>query len=274
MKTDDEKRRALLGIFVADETSARRFIAACVDYIGLGFHPDETFGEYLDGETGRRLFPDETATWLDEQMDAADAFGFDLADVALECLEKSGAVPPQMPTNRELTSHGLTVGARVRLRRDVERYPHFIARKGMTGTVTNADESGGVNVRMDAFLNGAQEWSNEVVWYDADLPDATRDLEATAAHPFEEGCDCDACYAEMMRRDPNRVAEIERELDAANRDKFVTVEVALTIRVEVDSIADADDSAALSAACESLEQSGNVTGGVATVRHVGTLPTD
>jgi hypothetical protein len=55
------------------------------------------------------------------------------------------------------------VGQRLKLVRDVERFPHFIARAGMTGTVTSAD-SGTVCLRMDDDLPGAEEWSNEVVW--------------------------------------------------------------------------------------------------------------
>jgi hypothetical protein len=63
--------------------------------------------------------------------------------------------PPKLPP----------IGARVRLRRDVERYPHFIARAGMVGTVTEADADSGVSVKLDEHLDGAEEWENQVKWY-------------------------------------------------------------------------------------------------------------
>lgn len=59
----------------------------------------------------------------------------------------------------------LKMGDRVRLRRDVERYPHFIARAGMTGTVVIADHDT-IAVRMDEHLDGCEEWDNEVIWSD------------------------------------------------------------------------------------------------------------
>lgn len=55
-------------------------------------------------------------------------------------------------------------GTRVRLARDVERYPHFIAAAGMKGVVTEATEEV-FSVRMDDPLPGSEEWENEVHWY-------------------------------------------------------------------------------------------------------------
>lgn len=70
----------------------------------------------------------------------------------------------------------LTEGMRVRLRRDIERFPHFIARAGLTGTV--ADISGGnVSVHMDMPLPGAESWDNEIVWDPELADDIADDLE-------------------------------------------------------------------------------------------------
>ncbi len=52
-------------------------------------------------------------------------------------------------------------GTRVRLTRDVERFPDFIARAGMTGTISYVGQ-GNVWVRLDEPLKGAQEWDNAV----------------------------------------------------------------------------------------------------------------
>ena len=67
-------------------------------------------------------------------------------------------------------------GTRVRLRRDVERYPHFIAEAGRTGTVTIV-EPNLIAVRMDAPLPGAEAWDNEVHWFDDHVPEFGLDCE-------------------------------------------------------------------------------------------------
>ena len=65
------------------------------------------------------------------------------------------------------------MGDRVRLTRDVERYPHFIAPRGTTGTVTFSDTSAGAQIRLlvlsDKKIRGAEEWENQIEWaYDDD----------------------------------------------------------------------------------------------------------
>lgn len=60
-------------------------------------------------------------------------------------------------------------GDRVRLIHDVDRYPHFIAPAGATGTVVDhGDPSIALAVRLDEILEGAEEWENEVHWLDYD----------------------------------------------------------------------------------------------------------
>ena len=75
------------------------------------------------------------------------------------------------------------VGTRWMLRRDVERYPHFIADEGMRGTVTDASDSS-VCLKMDEHLSGAEEWDNEVVWSSDDDESA----EHSAFVPFLSAC--------------------------------------------------------------------------------------
>lgn len=58
----------------------------------------------------------------------------------------------------------MNVGTRVRLTRDVERYPHFVAEAGMEGTVTEVSEER-VAVQLDDPVPGAEEWDNEIHWY-------------------------------------------------------------------------------------------------------------
>lgn len=61
------------------------------------------------------------------------------------------------------------IGARVRLKFDVERYPHFIAKAGSTGIVVCADPDS-YSVRLTEPLPGAEEWNNQVIWTADDNP--------------------------------------------------------------------------------------------------------
>jgi hypothetical protein len=66
----------------------------------------------------------------------------------------------------------MRLGDRVRLRRDVERFPHFIAKTGLTGEIVAFDSEDCVWVLMDAPLPGAEEWDNEILWTTEDNFDA------------------------------------------------------------------------------------------------------
>jgi len=70
----------------------------------------------------------------------------------------------------------MNIGTRLRLTRNVERFPHFIAPKGATGTVTDVTD-GNISVLMDDHLAGAEEWDNEIVW-SADFDDGDPLLDA------------------------------------------------------------------------------------------------
>lgn len=62
------------------------------------------------------------------------------------------------------------VGARLVLRHELWRYPHFIVPEGATGTITHSDEEL-VALRMDEVIPGAEEWDNEVHWYPRNCDD-------------------------------------------------------------------------------------------------------
>lgn len=55
------------------------------------------------------------------------------------------------------------LGARVRLRRDVDRLPPFRVEAGATGAITTATEEL-IAMKMDLLVPGAEEWNNEVCW--------------------------------------------------------------------------------------------------------------
>lgn len=67
------------------------------------------------------------------------------------------------------------VGARVVLAGTIDRFPHFMVKAGATGVVTVSDERT-IAVKMDDHVKGAEEWDNEIVWYDGDRIYAREDL--------------------------------------------------------------------------------------------------
>jgi hypothetical protein len=69
-----------------------------------------------------------------------------------------------MPEIRLPLASDIVPGARVMLATNVDRYPHFIAPKGATGTVRSVDEHS-VFVTMDEPLAGAEAWENAVQWW-------------------------------------------------------------------------------------------------------------
>lgn len=68
----------------------------------------------------------------------------------------------------------------VRLARDVERFPDFIAKAGMTGKVV-AVEPDQIVVQLDQKLAGAEPWDNCVIWRDEVLPQFVGDVREIAA---------------------------------------------------------------------------------------------
>ncbi len=70
-----------------------------------------------------------------------------------------------------------SVGDRVELIRPVDRFPFFAVMDGAVGTVTTV-EDGCFCVRMDDFIDGAEEWQNEIVWDmdDLELDDPMNDI--------------------------------------------------------------------------------------------------
>jgi len=61
-------------------------------------------------------------------------------------------------------------GTKVILLHNVDRYPHFIAPQGATGTVIDVGDPQVFAVQMDEDIPGAEEWDNEVHWTNGDDP--------------------------------------------------------------------------------------------------------
>ncbi len=54
-------------------------------------------------------------------------------------------------------------GTRVRLISAVDRFPNFVAKAGLTGSVVEA-RAGRLGVKLDKFLPGAEDWNNTIWW--------------------------------------------------------------------------------------------------------------
>jgi hypothetical protein len=66
----------------------------------------------------------------------------------------------------------IATGDRIRLTMDVDRYPHFVAKEGLTGIVLDVNPNDWpktIAVQMDEPLEGCEEWDNCVLWSDDDL---------------------------------------------------------------------------------------------------------
>lgn len=75
------------------------------------------------------------------------------------------------------------VGARARLRRGVDRFPHFCVEARAIGTVTEAS-AWLVALRMDEPVIGAEQWDNELCWTADDAPSESIGNEFAAAAAF------------------------------------------------------------------------------------------
>lgn len=68
------------------------------------------------------------------------------------------------------------LGKRVKLKREVDRYPDFVAPEGMTGVIVMM-ENDFIRVQMDQPVYGAEPWDNEVHWQWEDVSNFEDDVE-------------------------------------------------------------------------------------------------
>ena len=55
-------------------------------------------------------------------------------------------------------------GKKVKLLRDIDKFPHFIAKKGSTGKIVDYNENL-VSIKLDEKIEGAEHWDNCVHLY-------------------------------------------------------------------------------------------------------------
>ncbi|MHB8242799.1 MAG: hypothetical protein ACYDHN_12525 [Solirubrobacteraceae bacterium] len=77
-------------------------------------------------------------------------------------MDNPSLAPPELPA----------FGARFRLTEPVERFPHYLAPAGATGTIVEASKHV-INLHMDEYLPGAEAWDNEITWTEDDDYDET-----------------------------------------------------------------------------------------------------
>jgi hypothetical protein len=144
---------------IENAADAKAFLSDVIAYLGLGYHPDTPYGHYIDVASGEPSFSDEDAERLMIAEEKAEQF-IDLYEVGLELMETGGR-----PTE----------GTRVRLRRDVDRFPFFVAHEGATGTVEECARDL-LSVKMDDDLPGSEEWDNCILWTEDSLSYWAEDL--------------------------------------------------------------------------------------------------
>jgi hypothetical protein len=88
----------------------------------------------------------------------------------------NNAVPHMPGEQPKVPGIHVRPGYRFKLRRDVDRFPDFLVRKGSTGTVISAHK-GSIVALMDHVIEGAKEWENHVIW-EHDFLEDTAPLES------------------------------------------------------------------------------------------------
>ena len=73
----------------------------------------------------------------------------------------------------------MQIGQKIQLKRDIDRYPHFIANKGECGYVVEYDSTY-VAVQMELYIEGCEEWDNCICWYEHDFEDFADDVEVAS----------------------------------------------------------------------------------------------
>ena len=150
--------------------------------LGFGIHPDyDSAAQYA----------------LDVHHDAANLDGMTAEDVASVGGVLIYAMGEDVPSNSDVLAATVKVingtakvigvaselsgplgewlGKRVRVVRNVERFPHFIVHAGAIGTVSYVDKDS-FCVLMDDTIPGCEQWDNEVVWMDHEFDQIPEDL--------------------------------------------------------------------------------------------------
>ena len=78
-------------------------------------------------------------------------------------------VVPKRSSQFAMVTQKIFIGYRFVLTRDVDRFPHFIAKRGMTGIVKEMNPDGAIITSIDQPLRGSEEWDNELWWLDGEL---------------------------------------------------------------------------------------------------------
>lgn len=72
---------------MTSQSEVTAFLIVCIDYIGLGFHPDTDFCDYINIVTKERIFTDKVANHFNDKMSKAfeycNANGLDIYEIAL-----------------------------------------------------------------------------------------------------------------------------------------------------------------------------------------------
>lgn len=87
-------------------------------------------------------------------------------DHAIDCYQNQ-TLTASLTTH--LADSPLALGDRFAITQDVERFPMFIVKRGLTGTVTEADADM-IALTLDEHIDGAEEWDNALIVSTDDHP--------------------------------------------------------------------------------------------------------
>ena len=142
-----------------EDDDGRQLMITFAD-VELGSAADADKAEWIVGRYGS---PDEDVCYI-------SVVAITLGDA----LRIADMMPKPAPDQQDTleASQFPKLGDRFELTADVERYPHFIAKAGRRGTITEIGDFGETWGKLDEKLEGAEGWDNCVVWDVRGLDDA------------------------------------------------------------------------------------------------------
>jgi hypothetical protein len=159
----DEQRQAMAAFRPPARVNTPEGAGRVITQPTIGADASVCFGVRLD--SGPAIIAKHWSTTLVDDYVNYDAIRESTDDELREIIAEGGPAAAVDAAAAELRRRTCPpAGARVRLLRDVDRYPHFIAPAGALGEVVDVGDPNLFAVRLDQPLPGAETWSNEVHW--------------------------------------------------------------------------------------------------------------
>jgi len=106
------------------------------------------------------------------------------ANAALECVDCGIVLIGYDRPMEDIQPPPVEIGDEIRLIQDVDRFPHFVAKKGATGVVSEV-RTDLICVRMDEKIPGAEVWDNDLSWSEGQIQGIDREIEVISPESRE-----------------------------------------------------------------------------------------